>query len=103
MHLKEHFCISEPFVISPARWLAACFIPILIAVYGYKRKSINLSGALLGFIVAFVMTLSNYCFLACLFTFFMTSSRATKFRSHLKKKIDEDFKEGEDNFSELYF
>lgn len=89
--------LLEPSIASPARWLAACFIPIAIAVYGYRKKSINLSGALLGFIVGFICTLSSYCFLGCLFIFFISSSRATKFRSHLKKKFEEDFKEG------LYF
>ncbi|XP_061715949.1 transmembrane protein 19 [Cydia pomonella] len=85
---------DEPVVISPARWLAACFIPIMIAFYGYRKKSLNLSGAILGFFVGFVLTLSNFCFLATLFTFFVTSSKATKFRPHLKRKIEEDFKEG---------
>lgn len=85
---------SEPVVISPARWLASCFIPVIIALYGYKKGSVNLSGALLGILVAFVLTLSNFCFLASLFTFFVSSSKATKFRSHLKRKIEEDFKEG---------
>lgn len=85
---------SEPVVISPARWLASCFIPVIIAFYGYKKGSVNLSGALLGILVAFVLTLSNFSFLASLFTFFLSSSKATKFRSHLKKKIEEDFKEG---------
>lgn len=97
LHLKhffDKFFFSEPVVISPARWLASCIIPVLVALYGYKRGSVNLSGALLGILVAFVLTLTNFCFLASLFTFFMTSSKATKFRSHLKRKIDEDFKEG---------
>lgn len=66
----------------------------MIALYGYKKQSVNLSGALFGVAVAFVLTLSNFCFLAALFTFFLSSSKATKFRSHLKKKIEEDFKEG---------
>ncbi|XP_072949104.1 transmembrane protein 19 [Epargyreus clarus] len=85
---------DEPVVIPPGRWLASCFIPILIAVYGYKKNSVNLSGALLGSVVAFILTLSNFCFLADLFTFFLSSSKATKFRPHLKRKIEEDFKEG---------
>jgi uncharacterized membrane protein len=45
-------------------------------------------------IVGFVLTLSSYGFLACLLTFFVTSSRATKFRSKSKKKLEADFKEG---------
>ncbi|XP_050537994.1 transmembrane protein 19 isoform X2 [Daktulosphaira vitifoliae] len=70
------------------------FIPLFIAVFGYLKKSLNLSGALLGIFVGFVLTLSSYTFLACLLTFFVTSSRATKFRSKAKKKLEDDFKEG---------
>ncbi|KAI5644246.1 integral membrane protein DUF92 domain-containing protein [Phthorimaea operculella] len=87
--------LDEPIVIPPTRWLVSCLIPITIAVYGYKKKSVNISGALFGLMVAFVLTLSSYCHLAALFTFFISSSKATKFRAHLKKKIEEDFKEGE--------
>lgn len=86
--------LDEPIVISPARWLISCLIPIPIAVFGYKKKSVNLSGALLGMVVAFILTLSNYCFLADLLVFFLSSSKATRFRPHLKRKFEEDFKEG---------
>ncbi|KAL4707775.1 hypothetical protein ACJJTC_001721 [Scirpophaga incertulas] len=92
--LKDSEGHDEPVVISPARWMASCFIPLAMSVYGYKKKSINLSGACLGFIVGLVLTLSNYCFLASLFTFFITSSRVTKIGSHIKSKIEEKFKEG---------
>ncbi|XP_075978155.1 transmembrane protein 19 [Anticarsia gemmatalis] len=85
---------DEPVVISPARWLASCLIPLLVATHGYKKKSITISGALLGSAIAFVITLSNYSFLACLITFFISSSRATKVRTHLKRKLEADFKEG---------
>ncbi|XP_049873382.1 transmembrane protein 19 [Pectinophora gossypiella] len=93
--LMEHEGLDEPVVISPARWLASCFIPIIMAIYGYKKKSVNVSGALFGLGVAFVLTLSSFTFLAALFTVFITSSKATKFRLHLKTKIEEDVKEGE--------
>lgn len=92
-YVAENQGFDEPLVISPTRWMVSCFIPILVAVYGYKRKSVNLGGAIFGFMVAFVLTLSNYGFLAALFTFFITSSKATKVRPHLKRKIEADFKE----------
>ncbi|XP_059049340.1 transmembrane protein 19 isoform X3 [Achroia grisella] len=85
---------DEPVVISPARWLASCFIPLVITFIGYRKKSLSLSGAILGFGVGFILTLSNYCFLAVLFTFFISSSKATKLRPHLKRKFDPEFKEG---------
>lgn len=45
--------------------------------------------------MGFVLTLTSYSFLACLMTFFVTSSKVTKFRSERKRKMEEDFKEGE--------
>lgn len=92
--ITGHEGFDEPVVISPARWLASCLIPLIMAVHSYKRGSIVLSGALFGYILAFIFTLSNYSFMVCLVTFFVTSSKATKVRSHLKKKIEADFKEG---------
>ncbi|KAI5745396.1 hypothetical protein M8J76_010698 [Diaphorina citri] len=80
--------------IAPTRWFAATLIPIVIATWGLKRKSLTLSGALLGVVVGFVLTISSYAFLSCLMVFFVTSSRVTKFRSNIKRQIEEDFKEG---------
>ena len=47
-----------------------------------------------GYLVGFILTLSNLCFFAALLTFFVLGSKATKFRSQQKKKFEEDFKEG---------
>lgn len=92
MKADEHVHHIE--TIAPTRWFAATLIPIVIATWGLKKKSLTLSGALLGLVVGFVLTISSYAFLACLMVFFITSSRVTKFRSNIKKKIEEDFKEG---------
>ncbi|XP_025417023.1 transmembrane protein 19 [Sipha flava] len=80
--------------LPPFRWFISIFLPLFMAVWGYTKRSLNLSGALLGVFVGFVLTLSNYGFFACLLTFFVTSSRATKFRSKTKKQLESDFKEG---------
>lgn len=81
--------------ISPTRWLFSTLVPILLMSYGLKRKGVNTSGAALGLIVAIILSLANHAFLACLATFFFSSSRVTKFRSHLKRKFEADFKGGE--------
>ncbi|XP_050419993.1 transmembrane protein 19 [Adelges cooleyi] len=81
-------------ILPPFRWFMSTFIPLMMAVFGYLKKSVNLSGALLGIFVGFILTLSSYTFLVCLLTFFVTSSRATKFRSKVKKQLEPDFKEG---------
>ncbi|XP_077513993.1 transmembrane protein 19 [Amblyomma americanum] len=79
---------------TPLRFFFSAFIPIFISSWGYKRKSLDLSGALCGVVVGFVLTLSSYLFLASLFAFFISSSQATKFRSEVKKKFEPDHKEG---------
>jgi uncharacterized membrane protein len=52
-----------------------------------------------GFFMGFVLTLTSYLFLLCLFTFFITSSKVTKFRSVQKRKTEEGFKEGKYSFN----
>lgn len=69
-------------------------VPILLMAYGLKRKGVNYSGAALGLVVAITLSLASHAFLACLATFFFSSSRVTKFRSHLKRKFEADFKGG---------
>jgi uncharacterized membrane protein len=48
----------------------------------------------LALLVGFFLTLSSYCFMISLLAFFLSSSKATKFRQNQKKKFEEDFKEG---------
>ncbi|XP_005180698.1 transmembrane protein 19 isoform X2 [Musca domestica] len=86
---------EESPVIPPTRWLFSILAPFMLMVVALKRKSVNKSGAALGIIVAIILSISNHAFFASLAAFFFTSSRATKFRSHMKRKIEKDFKEGE--------
>ncbi|XP_076244185.1 transmembrane protein 19 [Calliopsis andreniformis] len=89
---ENHY--EEYFVISPWRWLISVVIPFLIALWGYRRKSVDVGGAILGLFMGFVMTITSFAHLACLFAFFITASKVTKFRSDKKRKIEADFKEG---------
>nr|CAD7589473.1 unnamed protein product [Timema genevievae] len=100
--------VPERDVIPPTRWLFSVIFPLVMATFGLRRKSLDTSGALLGkfhvgrmmiplsggLLVGFVLSISNFAFVACLFTFFITSSRATKFRSGVKRRFEEEFKEG---------
>ncbi|XP_058066705.1 transmembrane protein 19 [Anopheles bellator] len=85
---------GENGVVPPTRWLFSVLVPVLLMVYGLRRKGVNRSGALLGLLCAIILSISSHAFLACLAAFFFSSSRATKFRGHLKRKIEEDFRDG---------
>lgn len=63
-------------------------------VYGYKRKSVNLSGAIFGLSIAHILSIASPVYLLILATFFFSSSRATKYRQDFKRKIEKDFKIG---------
>ncbi|KAJ8313876.1 hypothetical protein KUTeg_008437 [Tegillarca granosa] len=80
--------------IYPGRWMIAVLLPILIASWGLKKKSLDKSGALTALLVGFCLTISNMCFCSSLLAFFITASKATKYKAMLKKKFEEEFKEG---------
>ncbi|KAL7300335.1 hypothetical protein TKK_0006960 [Trichogramma kaykai] len=88
-------------VISPWRWLAAVLIPILCALWGLKRKSIDLKGSILGFFMGFILTLTSFSHLACLMAFFFTSSKVSKFRLEKKKTIEELKNGGQRNWIQV--
>lgn len=62
---------------------------------GLRRRSVNLSGGILGVIMAFFLCLANHAFFVDLVVFFFTSSWATKFRSNFKRKFDRNYRGGE--------
>uniref|UniRef100_A0A803VZW2 Transmembrane protein 19 n=1 Tax=Ficedula albicollis TaxID=59894 RepID=A0A803VZW2_FICAL len=80
--------------ISPWRWLFSVLVPLIIATQGFKRKSLDHSGALGGLVVGFILTVANYSFFSSLFVFFVTSSKLTKWKKDIKKKIDSEYREG---------
>lgn len=94
--LSSHYLIEkiESDSSNPIRWLVAITLPLIIMYGGLKKKSISTSGAILGYLIGFLLTLTNYAFMACLVVFFVSSSWATKYKSQLKKNLEEDFKEG---------
>lgn len=81
-------------VVTPLRWLFSTLAPLLLMLYGWKRKGVNKSGAAFGLVVAIILSIASHAFLASLATFYFSSSRATKFGSKKKQKIESDFKGG---------
>jgi len=80
--------------ISPLRWVSATVVPVLIVSAGHQRRSLSTSGALLSLIVGFTLSLAHYSFFFSLITFFLSSSKATKYKQEVKKTFESDFKEG---------
>lgn len=72
----------------------AVLISLAIAASSYKKKSLDLSGAFMGFVVMTIHFAVNYRFGAMLLVFFFTSSKLTKFGDEKKRKIDPEYKEG---------
>lgn len=76
------------------RGLFAVFSCLVIVRHGLKKKSLDLTGAVASVVVGFILTLSNLCFFTSCVTFFLTSSKLTRFKSDVKEKIEDDFKKG---------
>ena len=67
----------------------------MIAKRGLRKKSLTISGAAAGILLAFFSILCHYSYLAALMAFFLSSSMATRYKAEDKRKIEgEAFKEG---------
>jgi len=85
---------ADSLQISPLRWVSATAVTVATTSWGHGRSSLSTSGALLALLVGFCLTLAHVSFIVALLVFFISSSKATKFRQDIKKKFDSDFKEG---------
>ncbi|XP_074281024.1 protein PGR [Silene latifolia] len=74
--------------------LTAILISFLIAIRAYRKKSLNLSGALSGFLVMSIHLAANLRFGALLLVFFFSSSKLTKIGAEKKRKSDVEYKDG---------
>ncbi|KAK3041615.1 hypothetical protein RJ639_001425 [Escallonia herrerae] len=74
--------------------VVAVLISSAIAIRAYRRKSLDFSGALVGFIIMAIHLAVNYRYGAMLLVFFFTSSKLTKIGEDRKRSVDADFKEG---------
>lgn len=77
------------------RLLVSVLLPSAIALWGLRRRSLSSSGAVLALVVGFLVTLTNGSLCAAMMAFFFSSSRLTKWKGHIKSKMDHDYKEGE--------
>ncbi len=76
------------FVVSPFRWFGVTFSPLLVACYGLLRGTLSRSGAIAAIMVGATLTLAHLGFFFGLLAFFLTASRATRFRAEEKRSIE---------------
>jgi uncharacterized protein (TIGR00297 family) len=74
--------------------IIAVSISSLIAARSYRKKSLDLSGAVAGFIVMTIHIAVNYRFGVLLLVFFFTSSKLTKVGDEKKRLLDAEHKQG---------
>jgi len=75
--------------ITPLRWISATVVPVIVVSWGHSKKSLSTSGALCALVVGFCLTLAHYSFFLCLLAFFVSSSKATKYKADIKRKLQE--------------
>ncbi|XP_062384239.1 transmembrane protein 19 [Sardina pilchardus] len=80
--------------VSPWRWLFSVLLPLTLTLRAVKKRSLDYSGALGAMVVGVILTVANFSFLFALFAFFITSSKLTKWKGDIKKRLDSEYKEG---------
>lgn len=83
--------------VSRAVWLQwGLGLPIacVLASHGYRKKSLSRSGAAAAFFVGLLSMGSGIRFGLTMILFYLSSSKLTKFKAEVKRKYEEDFKEG---------
>ena len=72
----------------------AAFLALIMAGFGYRKRSLNRSGALFALVVGFVSCAASVTFGLTLIMFFIGSSRVTKIGAKKKRKIEDGHQEG---------
>lgn len=72
-----------------ARCVLALAIATLLAVRGYRRRSLSFSGAAAAFVVGGCSLCASLRFGGSLIMFYLTSTKATRFRSDIKARVED--------------
>lgn len=73
-----------------SRFAVAVGAATLLAVRGYRRGSLNFSGAAAAFCVGLLSLCASIRFGSTLIIFYLTSTKATRFRSAVKARVEDD-------------
>jgi len=85
---------AEQANITPFRWISATVVPIVVMSWGHGSKNLSTSGALLALILGFSLTLAHYSFFLCLLAFFISSSKAAKYKQQFSNAEEDAQTEG---------
>ena len=83
LHLIVALCLYINFE-PQVRYAMAFFFALIMSIRGYRKKSLNLSGAVTAFIVGFTTFGVSYRFGLSLLTFYISCSKLTKYKQHEK-------------------
>jgi uncharacterized protein (TIGR00297 family) len=82
-------------MISMLSHAVAASIALSIGGHGYRKGSLDASGALTALIVGYITVLGGFYETIVLLFFFFSSSKLTKFKGEIKKKREDDHLSGE--------
>ena len=75
------------------RLVVASVLACGLAAHGYKKRSLNRSGALAAVVVGFISFAASYRMGTILIVFYYTGSKMTKVRGETKKRLEYNYKE----------
>lgn len=74
-----------------ARLICALVLATIIALRGRRSKSLSPTGAIAAFVVGFISWLCSVRFGITLIGFYLVSTRATRYKSALKRKLEDGY------------
>ena len=85
------------------RGIVAIVLAFGLAAHGYRKRSLNKSGAAAAVLVGFISFSVSYRMGIILIVFYYTGSRMTKVRSHIKRKLEFNYREaGQRNMLQVF-
>lgn len=73
------------------RIVMAVMLALLVSLRGLRKKSLSPGGSLSAFFVGFISLATSYRFGATLFMFYLSATRATRYKASVKKKLEDGF------------
>eukprot|EP01132_Coremiostelium_polycephalum_P008396 gene8396-10312_t len=91
---QQQLLVHNDFTSVIGRLPLSIIISTIFAIHGYRKGSLSLSGAISAWIVGVISCSSNWMFGITLLSFYLSSSKLTKYKSSIKKQLEDNHKEG---------